>query len=68
MLSLGYDIVQGDPHGSWNFSPGIFAQIGRLLAASRLPVCVIQEGGYALDTLADCSGAFAAGLLDGEAS
>jgi acetoin utilization deacetylase AcuC-like enzyme len=67
VLSLGYDTVHGDPHGSWDFSPGIFAQIGRLLAASRLPVCVIQEGGYALDTLADCSGAFAAGLLDGEA-
>jgi acetoin utilization deacetylase AcuC-like enzyme len=66
VLSLGYDTVQGDPHGSWDFSPQIFAQVGRLLAASRLPVCVIQEGGYALDTLADCSGAFAAGLLDGE--
>jgi acetoin utilization deacetylase AcuC-like enzyme len=67
VLSLGYDTVQGDPHGSWDFSPGIFAQIGRLLAAARLPVCVIQEGGYALDALADCSGAFAAGLLEVEA-
>ena len=42
----------GDPHGDWSFSPAIFAQIGRLLAAAELPVCVIQEGGYALDTLA----------------
>jgi acetoin utilization deacetylase AcuC-like enzyme len=66
VLSLGYDTVRGDPHGSWDFSPGIFTQIGRLLAASRLSVCVIQEGGYALDTLADCSCAFAAGLLEGE--
>ena len=37
----------------------------RLLAASGLPVCVIQEGGYALDTLAACSHAFATGLLGG---
>jgi acetoin utilization deacetylase AcuC-like enzyme len=66
VLSLGYDIVAGDPHGSWGFSPGIFAQIGRLLGACGLPVCVVQEGGYALDTLADCASAFASGLLERE--
>jgi acetoin utilization deacetylase AcuC-like enzyme len=65
VVSLGFDTVKGDPHGSWSFSPTIFAQIGRLLAASGLPVCVIQEGGYALHTLAPCGYAFAAGLLDG---
>jgi acetoin utilization deacetylase AcuC-like enzyme len=64
VLSLGYDTVKGDPHGSWGFSPAIFAQIGRLLAGAELPVCVVQEGGYALDTLAACSYAFAAGLLE----
>jgi acetoin utilization deacetylase AcuC-like enzyme len=67
VLSLGYDGVAGDPHGSWSFSTGIFAQIGRLLAGAGLPVCVIQEGGYALDTLAECSSAFAGGLLEAEA-
>jgi acetoin utilization deacetylase AcuC-like enzyme len=65
VLSLGYDTVAGDPHGSWNFSPSIFTEIGRLVAASGLPVCVIQEGGYSLPALADCSHAFATGLLDG---
>jgi acetoin utilization deacetylase AcuC-like enzyme len=64
VVSLGYDTVKGDPHGSWGFSPTIFAQIGRLLAASGRPVCIVQEGGYALQTLAACSYAFAAGLLD----
>lgn len=64
VVSLGYDTVKGDPHGDWTFSPTIFAQIGRLLAASGLPICVVQEGGYALHTLAACSYAFAAGLLD----
>jgi acetoin utilization deacetylase AcuC-like enzyme len=63
VVSLGYDIVAGDPHGSWGFSPEIFVRIGNLLAASGLPVCVIQEGGYALDSLAECSEAFATGLL-----
>jgi acetoin utilization deacetylase AcuC-like enzyme len=65
VVSLGYDIVAGDPHGSWGFEPAIFTEIGRLLAAAGLPVCVIQEGGYALDSLAACSEAFVNGLLDG---
>ena len=64
VVSLGYDTVEGDPHGSWGFSPTIFAQIGRLLAASGRPVCIVQEGGYALHALAACSYAFAAGLLE----
>jgi acetoin utilization deacetylase AcuC-like enzyme len=64
VVSLGYDIVAGDPHGSWAFAPEIFTEIGLLLSASGLPVCVIQEGGYALDTLAACSEAFVTGLLE----
>jgi acetoin utilization deacetylase AcuC-like enzyme len=68
VLSLGYDTVAGDPHGGWDFEPDIFAEIGRLLAACGLPICVIQEGGYALDTLADCSHAFATGLLEEHAA
>jgi acetoin utilization deacetylase AcuC-like enzyme len=63
VVSLGYDIVAGDPHGSWAFEPEIFTEIGALLAACDKPVCVIQEGGYALDSLAACSEAFATGLL-----
>jgi acetoin utilization deacetylase AcuC-like enzyme len=65
VLSLGYDIVASDPHGSWDFPPAIFEQIGGVLAASGLPVCVVQEGGYSLEALAECSHAFATGLLNG---
>ena len=32
VLSLGYDTVAGDPHGSWGFDAPIFERIGRLLA------------------------------------
>jgi acetoin utilization deacetylase AcuC-like enzyme len=63
VVSLGYDTVDGDPHGSWHFGPEVFAGIGRLLAATELPVCVVQEGGYSLGALAPCSHAFASGLL-----
>lgn len=63
VLSLGYDTVAGDPHGCWDFSPRVFLEIGGLLAASGLAVCVVQEGGYALHSLAACGHAFATGLL-----
>ncbi len=66
VVSLGYDTVAGDPHGGWSFEPEIFAEVGRLLARSELPVCVIQEGGYSLGDLAACSHAFATGLLGEE--
>ncbi len=66
VLSLGYDTVAGDPHGTWEFAPALFCDVGRLIAKSGLPVCVVQEGGYALERLADCSAAFAAGLLAGD--
>jgi acetoin utilization deacetylase AcuC-like enzyme len=66
VVSLGYDTVAGDPHGSWDFAPRIFTDVGRLLAACERPICVIQEGGYALALLAECSHAFAIGLLGAE--
>jgi acetoin utilization deacetylase AcuC-like enzyme len=66
VVSLGYDTVAGDPHGSWGFSPEIFTEIGALLARSGRPICVIQEGGYDLPSLAACSHAFAVGLLGEE--
>jgi acetoin utilization deacetylase AcuC-like enzyme len=63
ILSLGYDTVEGDPHGGWSFRASTFERIGALVRETRLPVCVVQEGGYALGSLAECSYAFAIGLL-----
>ncbi len=64
VVSLGYDIVWGDPHGGWSLPPLIFAEIGRRLAAAGIPVCVIQEGGYARTQLGHCARAFAAGVTE----
>lgn len=66
VVSLGYDTVAGDPHGSWGFEPAIFRDVGRLLAQAQRPICVVQEGGYSLSVLAECSHAFATGLLGEE--
>lgn len=65
VLSLGYDTVRTDPHGSWGFMPMAFERIGSQLADTGLPVCVVQEGGYSLVALAECAWAFVTGLLDG---
>jgi acetoin utilization deacetylase AcuC-like enzyme len=65
VLSLGYDTVRTDPHGSWRFMPMAFERIGALVADTGLPVCIVQEGGYSLVALAECAWAFVTGLLDG---
>jgi acetoin utilization deacetylase AcuC-like enzyme len=66
VVSLGYDTVAGDPHGCWSLEPQVFTEVGSLLARSGRPVCVIQEGGYSLPALAECSHAFVTGLLGEE--
>jgi acetoin utilization deacetylase AcuC-like enzyme len=66
VVSVGYDIVRGDPHGCWTLAPSIFVAIGARLAAGGVPLCIVQEGGYALDELAACGRAFADGLVNGE--
>ncbi len=63
VVSLGYDIVAGDPHGTWTLSPKVLRSVGARLAAAGRPLCIVQEGGYALDSLAACAAAFAHGLL-----
>jgi acetoin utilization deacetylase AcuC-like enzyme len=63
VVSLGYDTVRGDPHGGWALAPSVFEGVGRLLSDCGLPLCIVQEGGYALGQLASCAEAFAAGLL-----
>jgi acetoin utilization deacetylase AcuC-like enzyme len=62
VVSLGYDIVEGDPHGDWSLPPTVFTAIGRRLLQTGLPACVVQEGGYAYPRLAECARAFAAGI------
>jgi len=60
VLSLGFDAAEGDPSALAGFrvsTPG-FAEIGRRLAALRLPTLLVQEGGYRLETLGQNAVAF----------
>ena len=62
VVSLGYDPVIGDPHGGWTMTPGFFQRVARLFKATTRQLCFVQEGGYGLDRLAECSRELARGL------
>lgn len=65
VVSAGYDIVDGDPHGTWRLQPELLEDVGRAIGLSGLPICVAQEGGYLLHVLEECAYRFGEGLLEG---
>jgi acetoin utilization deacetylase AcuC-like enzyme len=65
VVSLGFDIMRGDPTGSFVITPKGMQRIGEQLAALDLPTLVVQEGGYSIRNLVRGSGAFFGGLCQG---
>ncbi len=63
VVSIGYDIIAGDPFGKWNLHTDILEDIGNRLAASSLPLCMVQEGGYLPEHLDECAYRLGRGLL-----
>jgi len=61
VLSAGFDTFGDDPIGDFALTSDVYPAIGRRIAALGLPTLVVQEGGYALETL----GANVVGLLGG---
>ncbi|HEY8521901.1 MAG TPA: histone deacetylase family protein [Gammaproteobacteria bacterium] len=51
VVSLGLDVVRGDPTGSWSLVSRDLQQNGELIGALGLPTLVVQEGGYRTRTL-----------------
>lgn len=51
VLSLGFDIMAGDPTGTFNITPRGMFRIGKMLSEQDLPVLIVQEGGYSLRNL-----------------
>ena len=46
VVALGLDTATGDPTGTWNLRARDFQENGRMIGELRLPVLVVQEGGY----------------------
>ncbi len=63
VVSVCYDIIGNDPHGSWHLQISIFQEIGQILAQASMPHCLVHEGGYLLNALEDCAYKFGSGLL-----
>lgn len=51
MLSTGFDILRGDPTGTFSLTPGSMEKIGQRVATLGLPLLMVQEGGYNLCNL-----------------
>lgn len=62
VLSLGLDTIRGDPTGTFRINPGTLEQIGRRLGGLKVPVLVVQEGGYSLRNLRRGSAALFTGI------
>ncbi len=62
VVSLGFDIMGGDPTGSFSISPGGMRRIGHTLGKLGHPVLIVQEGGYSVRNLRLGAHAFFLGI------
>jgi acetoin utilization deacetylase AcuC-like enzyme len=62
MLSLGFDTFERDPIGDLALRTADYHHLGSMLAAAKIPVVALQEGGYALDAIGANALAFLLGL------
>ena len=64
VVPLGFDIYENDPQAKVSVSHQGFHRLGRALAGLDLPVLVVQEGGYDIDSLRENGLQFFGGLLE----
>lgn len=65
VVALGLDTSKKDPTGSWDLTPGDFRDNGRKVGRLKLPVLVVQEGGYNTRMMGPCAAGFSRGLREG---
>ena len=65
VVALGLDTAKGDPTGTWSLAPKDFNINGRMIGSLRLPILVVQEGGYRIRTLGTNARHFFLGLWEG---
>ena len=62
VLSIGFDIMRGDPTGSFSLTAQGMQRIARRIGQLRYPTLIVQEGGYAIGNLRTGAHAFFLGL------
>ncbi len=65
VVALGFDTYYEDPQAKVSVTSEGFQKMGKLLAQTGKPICVIQEGGYDVDHLEINATHFFNGLLSG---
>lgn len=64
VIALGLDTAKGDPTGTWPLVAANFNEIGTRLAQLKLPILVVQEGGYLTRSIGQNAAAFFKGLTE----
>lgn len=65
LVALGFDAWEGDPQGEATVTQAGFREAGRRIAATNLPLVLIQEGGYGVEGLGRLLTAFLDGMAEG---
>jgi acetoin utilization deacetylase AcuC-like enzyme len=65
IIALGLDTGKGDPTGTWDLTSKDFKRNGKLISAVRVPILVVQEGGYNNRFIGINAKCFLEGLWDG---
>ncbi len=65
VVSLGFDTAEADAVGTFRLRPLDFFALGQALAGLKRPTLFVQEGGYALEAIADLAEQFFSGFLQG---
>ncbi|NIO42361.1 MAG: acetylpolyamine amidohydrolase, partial [Burkholderiales bacterium] len=63
VVSLGLDIMAGDPTGAFTLTTRGMQRVGELFGTVKAPMLIVQEGGYTLRNLRIGAAAFFTGLL-----
>jgi acetoin utilization deacetylase AcuC-like enzyme len=64
VVPLGFDTYSRDREGEFNLTKACYTKIGQRLGELRLPLVIVQEGGYCIDQLGDLAVYFFNGLIN----
>ena len=63
VLALGFDIYEDDPQSQVSVTTDGFERLGSAIGALTIPIVIVQEGGYHMESLETNARAFFSGFL-----
>jgi acetoin utilization deacetylase AcuC-like enzyme len=64
VVAFGLDIAKGDPTGTWQLNSNDLEENGKMIGELKLPILVVQEGGYRTKSLGINALSFFKGLYN----